>query len=163
MLHEDYRKHARLVDEFGLEETEGEIGFISVQGDSNWPFLVVVQKYSPAGFGFHPGVILVPETKLFLIGAGERLLAYDLAKPERLWEEKADQGFWRWKRHDDTIVMSAELELAAWDLNGRKCWSVPVEPPWSYSVEKGNVLLDVMGTKSTFPLETGPGPEKTQQ
>ena len=98
-LHEEYRKCARLVEEIGLEETEGDIWFIAVADDSNLPFLVVIQRFSPAEPCFSPGILLIPETKLLLIGAGERLLAYDLAKPARLWEDKADTGFWRWKRH----------------------------------------------------------------
>ena len=155
-LHEEYRKCARLVEEIGLEETEGDIWFIAVADDSNLPFLVVIQRFSPAEPCFSPGILLIPETKLLLIGAGERLLAYDLAKPARLWEDKADTGFWRWKRHENMVVMSAELELAAWDLEGRKKWSTFVEPPWSYTVADGEVSLEVMGRRSKFPLRGGP-------
>jgi len=54
------------------------------------------------------------------------------------------------------VVMSAELELAAWDLAGRKLWTTFVEPPWQYTVEDGSIHLDVMGTKSQFDLERGP-------
>ena len=36
-----------------------------------------------------------------------------LPKPARLWEDYAEIGFWSWQRHDDTVLMSAELELAA--------------------------------------------------
>jgi hypothetical protein len=32
-----------------------------------------------------------------------------------------------------------------------------VEPPWSYQVEGDQVQLDVMGTKTTFPVHSGPG------
>jgi hypothetical protein len=81
---------------------------------------------------------------------------YDLAQPRRLWSDQADTGFWSWPRHADTILMSAELELAAWDLAGRKLWTTFVEPPWEYAAEAGTVLLDVMGKKSCFPLTTGP-------
>jgi hypothetical protein len=41
--------------------------------------------------------------------------------------------------------MSAELELSAWDINGRKLWSKNVEPPWSYEIRGDRVELDVMG------------------
>ncbi len=64
--------------------------------------------------------------------------------------------FWGCARHGDRVILSAELELAAWDLHGRKCWSVFVEPPWEYEVLAGMIELDVMGTKSSFPLDVGP-------
>lgn len=91
-----------------------------------------------------------------LWGAGTRLLAYDLQEPRRLWEDAADSGFWGWRRHGDTIVMSAELELAAWTLEGNKLWSTFVEPPWLYEVRGSRVHLDVMGEKSVFELRRGP-------
>jgi hypothetical protein len=53
--------------------------------------------------------------------------------------------------------MSAVIELAAWDLEGRKLWTTFVEPPWEYAARAGVVALDVMGTNSEFPARTGPG------
>jgi hypothetical protein len=50
--------------------------------------------------------------------------------------------------------MSAELELAAWDIDGTRLWSQFVEPPWTYSVEGRLVTLEVMGTETTFDLRT---------
>ena len=52
--------------------------------------------------------------------------------------------------------MSAELEMAAWSLEGHKLWSTFVEPPWDYEVHGDRVALDVMGEKSSFNLKTGP-------
>jgi hypothetical protein len=54
------------------------------------------------------------------------------------------------------VILSAEFELAAWDVHGRKSWSVFVEPPWSYEVSVRMVELDVMGMKTRFPLDAGP-------
>jgi hypothetical protein len=99
---------------------------------------------------------VIPETHLLFIGAGTRLLAYDLRGPRRLWQDEADTGFWFWQRHGEVIVMSAELELAAWDTQGRKLWTTFVEPPWSYEVRGSDLVLDVMGRTTTFPLEVGP-------
>jgi hypothetical protein len=127
------------------------------RGSDSWPFLCVAQHYAPGRWaGSHPGLLLVAETSILFIGAGERLLAYDLHGPVRLWEDRADTGFHEWQRHDDMVVMSAELELAAWDIRGVKRWSRFVEPPWEYQVEGGVVHLDVMGTISSFPLQAGP-------
>lgn len=154
-IHAAYREHAVVLDEFDMEELEGETCFVSVQKQNNFPFLVVAQRYSPAQPGFDPGIALIPETHILFIGAGTRLLAYQLDTPRRLWEDTCDTGFWFWTRHGDYVVMSAELELAAWDIKGQKLWSTFVEPPWNYTVVNDDVQLDVMGQKTSFPLSTG--------
>jgi hypothetical protein len=85
------------------------------------------------------------------VGAGTSLLAYRLSNVvQRLWEDVADFGFWEWRRHGDLVLMSAETELAAWDIHGRKRWATFVEPPWSYEVHGDRLNLDVMGRKSSF-------------
>ena len=155
-IYSDYRQSAKVVEEFDLDNSDDALCFVGIQIDSEWPFLVIAQRYSPAGFGFNPGVQLVEETGVLFIGAGVRLLAYDIRNVVRLWEDKADTGFFGWSRHDSTVVMSAELELAGWNLEGRKLWSTFVEPPWEYAVENGVVKLDVMGKKTSFDLTGGP-------
>lgn len=155
--------HATLVERFGGDDVcdepvrrrAGDDLHVAVRRGSEWPFLCVAQNYRRAA-GWYPGVLLVPETSVLFIGAGERLLAYNLLGPGRLWEDQADAGFHRWQRHDDLVVMSAELELAAWDLHGVKRWSTFVEPPWDYRVDGGIVHLAVMGIPSSFPLVSGP-------
>jgi hypothetical protein len=152
----EYQQRASLAEEFGVaNEVGASVCFVSVGRLQEWPFLVVSQRYSPAGFGFVPGVLLVPELHRLFIGAGRRLLGYDLSGPARLWEDEADCGFWSWGRHDQVVVMAAELELAAWDLGGRKLWSRFVEPPWEYCVTGDVVAVDVMGTVSRIDLHSG--------
>jgi hypothetical protein len=151
-----YRDRAQLVEEFDLKDPEGAVCFLNVQKHDNAPFLVVAQRYSPAGGGFDPGIALVPETHILFLGAGRRLLAYDLTTPRRLWEDTCNMGFWCWTRHGDYIVMLSELEMAAWDIHARKLWTRFVEPPWFYTVSNGMVHLDIMGQKSLFSLATGP-------
>lgn len=153
---DDYRKHAALVEEFDLSAAEGELCFFAVAKPNEWPFLVVAQRFSPSSPGFEPGILLVPETKVLFIGAGQRLLAYNLNGPTRLWTDTAEAGFWCWNRHGDYIVMSAELELAAWTIEGKKLWTMFVEPPWSYNIVGDEVHLDVMGRESGFPIANGP-------
>ncbi len=155
-LYAEYARHALVLDEVDLTEPEGKTCFLAVARGGAWPFLVVAQRYSPAVGGFHPGAAFTPETGLLFIGAGVRLLAYQLDPPRRLWEDQADVGFWGWRRHGEFVVMAAELELAAWDWHGRKLWTTFVEPPWDYSVEGGVVRLDIMGRQSSFPLASGP-------
>jgi len=90
------------------------------------------------------------------VGAGERVVAYDLATPRRLWVDGADTGFLGWAQHGDVVVMSAELELAAWTTRGEKLWSTFVEPPWDYTVVGDTIRLDVMGNERSFLLRGGP-------
>ena len=92
---------------------------------------------------------------MLFVGAGERSLAYDLAYPARLWEDVVDY-FCRWARYGEVVIMEAELELAAWNLQGTKLWTTVVEPPWSYEVTDDVLGLDIMGVKSEFSLRRGP-------
>jgi hypothetical protein len=153
------RRHAVLCEEIGLADAEGDCWFLAAAADGELrPRLVVAQRYAPAGYGFNPGIAFVPATGVLFAGAGTRLLAYALSgRPRRLWEDAADMGFWHWSVHGPTVVMAAELELAAWDHRGGKLWSMFVEPPWTYQVTDGRVQLDVMGTRTQFSVRSGPG------
>jgi hypothetical protein len=153
-----YRERATLREEIELDRVDVATQcFVAVgRAGHDWPFLVVAQRYSPTGHGFEPGALIVPETDRLFLGAGQRLLAYDLSAPRRLWEDMTYIGFWGWARHGDVVLMSAELELAAWDLKGEKLWRTSVEPPWTYEVTGDAVHLDVMGAKSRFLLKSGP-------
>ncbi len=157
-IYADHAAHASLVDEFDLESAEGCASFVSVgRGQAGWPELVVAQRFAPGPeSGFHPGALIAPEAATLFVGAGTRLLAYDLTGPRRLWEDIAEVGFWSWRQHGAVVLMAAELELAAWDGNGRKLWSHPVEPPWDYAVAGTELRLEVMGLESRFPLAGGP-------
>ncbi|WP_216327664.1 hypothetical protein [Deinococcus aestuarii] len=125
-------------------------------GKSKPAELVVVQRFESHGGIFGPGVLIVPETGLLFLGAGTRLLAYDLNEPTRLWEDFTEHGFLAWDRIGGVVLMSAELELAAWTTAGRKLWTTFVEPPWSYSRDGDDLELDVMGNVSHFSILTGP-------
>jgi hypothetical protein len=154
-LFDAYVERASLVDQFAV----GEPGLCCVtvrRAAEPWPFLVVAQSLSPAGAGFEPGILLALESGVLFVGAGERLLAYDLGRPRRLWIDSAEVGFWGWAQHRDVVVMSAELELAAWTTAGEKLWTTFVEPPWEYRVEGEVVNLDVMGSVRRFSIRTGP-------
>ena len=99
----------------------------------------------------------MPETAVLFIGAGDRLLAYELSgQPRRLWEDDADVAFWHWRVLPQAVLMAAELELAAWTRAGKKLWSTFVEPPWWYQVTGDRAQLDVMGKETEFPLLSGP-------
>lgn len=122
------------------------------------PRLVVAQQYAPAGYRFNPGIAFVPATGMLFTGAGTRLPG----RPRRLWEDTADTGFWDWSVHGPTVLMAAEPELVAWDHTGVRLWSMFAKPPWTYQVASGRVQLDVMGTRTQFPVRSGPGSARQQ-
>ena len=155
---EIYVERATLTERIELDQTDKTACFFAV-GSSRRdpPELVVMQTYDPSVTGFNPGILIATETDTAFIGAGTRILAYRLRPtPERLWVDRCNCGFWSWAQHGDLVVMSAELELAAWTAAGRKLWTMFVEPPWTYSVDDGIARVDVMGEISEFPLAQGP-------
>lgn len=85
-----------MFDAIGHSRREDDAFCVSVSSQfQTWPSLFVVQQFSAQDIpGFAPGMLIVPETRLVLMGAGERLLAYRLDDPPvRLWEDTADFGF----------------------------------------------------------------------
>jgi hypothetical protein len=156
LIYSSFVEHALLNEDLGIRSSDGTALFFAVKS-GNWPELVVALHFEPGpDSGFHPEFLLIPERHLILVGAGTCLLAYELSPVRRLWEDFTEVGFWGWRRHGDIVLMSAELEFAAWDINGRKLWSSFVEPPWSYDIRGDRVELDVMGRKSSFVAAIGP-------
>lgn len=156
-IYSEYHKQAKLVEVVESVLPETSRCFLSVAEGSHWPFLVLVLTYSPGPeSGFHPGVVVIPETHVLFLGAGEHLLLYNLDIPEKIGEERVLGGFWGWERYGRCVLLSAELELAMWDITGKKRWSIFVEPPWQYTLKGEMVLLDVMGRKSSFSIHDGP-------
>jgi len=155
-IYRDYKKHAQLADEFALQPHEGELCFVAISRGQHWPVLVVAQRFELSDGGFDPAALLVPETGTLFLGAGRRLLGYGLDPPRRLFEDTTDAGFWEWARHGDVVLMSGELELAAWDISGKKLWAMPLQPAWQCHVEAGMVHLNVMGRRTAFPFHQGP-------
>jgi hypothetical protein len=150
-----FMEHATRADRFDLEVPDGDFCFVAAARTGRLPALAVAQRYSPSEGGFDPGIALIPETQRLFIGAGTRLLAYDLDRAELLWEDEAGIGFWHWSVYPAAVLMSAEIEFAAWDRSGQKLWSRFVEPPWDFSVLGDQVRLDVMGKVTTFPIMGG--------
>lgn len=151
-----YQKAAKLVETFEGKAQEEPFCYLSVAKEVDAPFLIVVQRYLPGPeSGFYPGILLIPETNVLFIGAGERLLIYKLDSPKKLWEEEIEIGFWGWARYQQFVIMSAEIELAVWDIHGKKLWSTFVEPPWNYTIDRDVLHLDVMGKTSAISLRSG--------
>lgn len=157
-----YVENAILAEEFDLKSPDGRYYFVGVgtfdaSVREHWkPLLIVAQRYFPEYVaGFEPGLLIVPETGCLFVGAGERLLAYDLRKPARLWEDHADCGFQGWGRCGNYVWMAAELEFAVWRLDGTKLWTTFVDPPWNPSFSDGLVMLDASDKKRTMRMTDG--------
>ena len=94
-----YLEHAALAEQIELSSRDGAACFFALsRRGAPWPFLVVAQRYEPAGCGFIPGALVVSESQRLFLGAGRRLLCYSLSEPARFWEDVADCGFWFWSR-----------------------------------------------------------------
>jgi hypothetical protein len=159
-----YREKAKLVDEIDLKREvsfSADVCFLAVQKGVDWPFLIVAQKYAPSGLGgSYPQALVIPETDMLFLGAGERVLTYRLAPLEKVGQGSAEHGFHTFERSGEYVIMSAELAIGVWTIQGKPQWSQFVEPPWTYRVEKETMSVDVMGHVLSFPLPTGPGPLK---
>lgn len=159
--YEVYRQEAKLVDEIDLDSISShwaDTCFLAVQKDETWPFLVVAQKYAPSGLGSsYPQALIIPETQMLFLGAGERIAAYRLDPPEKVWQDTAELGFHAFDRHGQFVIMRAELGIAVWTIQGKKEWAQFVEPPWTYMIDNETMHLDVMGYVLSFPLGSGPG------
>jgi hypothetical protein len=151
-----YRAHASLVEEHGLSEDRRRSCLIAVRSEPiAWPFLVLSIAYTMPGWPTC-GALIVPETHKLFVGVDELVLINDLSAPVLLRKDRADFGFWSWYRHEDSVLMAAELEMAAWDIHGRKRWTAFVEPPWQHIVSEDIVHLTVLDLTCSFPLDTGP-------
>ena len=83
ILYSSYVEHAVLCDEFDIKGSDGSVCFLGVgQSRSAWPTVIVSQRFETDG-GFNPGALIAPSTATLFVGAGERLLAYDLRRRRR--------------------------------------------------------------------------------
>lgn len=155
-MYYSYCQQARLVDTIELEGSWSALCYLSVARGHDRPFLIVAQRYSPGPqSGFYPGVLFVPSTGLLLLGAGERLLAYTLDPPGKLWQYDLTGGFWQWERSQDRIIMSSENELSVWNTSGQKRWDYFVEPPWHYTIEEDTIQVHMNGKQIALHRERG--------
>lgn len=162
LSYDRYVGRARLAEEFDLKAPGGGLFFVAVETfepaehEEGKPLLTVAQRFSPYyESGFDPGVLIVPETSRLFIGAGERLLAYDLRSPARLWEDHADCGFSGWGRYGNFVWMAAEIEFAVWSIDGTKLWSTFVDPPWHSQFDDGGVTLHAFDQTRTLRIADG--------
>lgn len=152
-LYASYVKHAQLAEEYDLDNRDGEIFFICVGTGDGWPFITIAQSYEPCAAGFNPGFLVLPEADTLFIGAGQRVLIYDLKQRKKIAEDFYNEGFLGWMRYREYVIMLAELDVACWRLNGEKMWSRFVEPPYNVEFEDDKIILDIMGKKTKFEID----------
>lgn len=152
-LYANYIKHAKLIEEYDLKNRDGEIFYLSVGEGDSWPFLAIAQRYEPCAGGFHPGFLVIPESDVLFIGAGQRILLYNLKQVKKIDEDFYNEGFLGWIRYRDYVIMLAELDVTCWRSSGEKMWSRFVEPPYNVEFEDNKIILDIMGKKIKFDIE----------
>ena len=118
------------------------------------PTLLVIGRLRPE---YGCGVHLVEQTGVMFFGCGESVCVYDMATGQKLHHDITPYVFHSWNRHGDTVVMSGELEVAGYALDGTKRWSSTVESPWDYTVTGERMHTIVMGHRVEFSLHNGPG------
>jgi hypothetical protein len=141
-----------VVDRIGDDEARDPV-YVLVSAAARPPSLLVVGRMRAS---FLPGVHLVPETSTLFVGCAESLAVYDLEKAERAHLDLTPYAFTSFNRHGDVVVMSGELEIAAYDLRGQRLWAATIEPPWDYGVQGDTMFTIAMGHKTEFPLREGP-------
>jgi len=141
------------VDRVGSED-EGEAAYALVHRAGGAPTLLVVGSHRPS---FGCGVHLAVDTGVLFFGCGESVCAYDMATGRKLHHDVTPFGFHSWNRHGDVLVMSGELEVAVYSLDGNRLWAATVEPPWDYGVNGERMYTVVLGHRVEFSLHAGPG------
>lgn len=119
--------------------------------------VVIEGHYSPSRSGFEQALLLVPEHRMALFGAGRQALSFAFAPEDTrlVYAHELEVGFWGWVLHGDAVIMLAELEFAVWGMDGLPKWSRFVEPPWTFEMRGTSVLLDVMGHVTQLDLSSG--------
>jgi len=142
------------VDRVASEDDDREPRYVLVHRKGGAPTLLVVGRVRE---GYGCGVHIVEETGVLFFGCGESICAYDIASGTKLHQDITPYAFHSWSRHGDVVVMSGELEVAGYALDGTKLWLGAVESPWDFGVSGDKMYTLVMGHRVEFPLREGPG------
>ncbi len=147
----------RVIVDRPSEDEEREACYVLVHRAGGAPTLLVIGRLRPS---FGCGVHLVEQTGVMFFGCGESVCAYDMATGQKLHHDITPFVFHSWNRHGDVVIMSGELEVAGYSLDGTKLWSSVVESPWDYTVSGDKMNTIVMGHRVEFPIHKGPGDER---
>jgi hypothetical protein len=137
------------------EDEDREPRYAVVHRAGGAPTLLVIGRVR-AEYGC--GVHLVEQTGVMFFGCGESVCAYDMATGKKLHHDITPYAFHSWNRHGDVVIMSGELEVSGYALDGTKLWSSVVESPWDYTVAGERMHTIVLGHRVEFALREGPGP-----
>jgi hypothetical protein len=136
------------------EDEDREACYVLVHRAGGAPTLLVIGRLRP---DFGCGVHLVETTGVLFFGCGESVCAYDMATGRKVHHDITPFAFHSWNRHGDVVIMSGELEVAGFGLDGTKLWRSTVESPWDYTVTGERMNTIVMGHRVEFSLHDGPG------
>ncbi|GCE14137.1 hypothetical protein [Tengunoibacter tsumagoiensis] len=164
---EFFRDDSLLAEEIDIDRTEKDpldsnVVFIAAKncGSKKEFSLTLLLGYSPSDPAFYPELLYVPESQILFIRAGEKILAYQLQVPQKLFELSVDIGFLSWERYSNYIIMVAEMRMTVWNLAGEQLWTLFVEQPWSYHCHHEMMSFIKDEQVYTFPVATGPGKER---
>lgn len=144
----------RIAVDWPSRDEDREPRYVLVHRPGGAPTLLVIGQVRE---GYGCGVHLVGETGVLFFGCGESVCAYDMASGANVHRDITPYAFHSWNRHGEVVVMSGELEVAGFALDGTKLWSAAVESPWDYGVTGDKMYTLVMGHRVEFPLRDGPG------
>ena len=119
--------------------------------------LRVNQFYEQMSESITPGVLIVPETDRLFIGAGSRMLAYDLTTRRRLWIEDAQEMmlFWGWLRRGQHVFAMGELELAVYGLDATPRFRIAADPPWPFEVSGAVLTVETDSETRGYSMADG--------
>lgn len=143
----------RVVVHRATADDDREARYVLVHRPGGAPTMLVIGHVRE---GYGCGVHLVGDTGVMFFGCGEAVCAYDMASGTKIHQDITPYAFHSWNRHGEVVVMSGELEVAGYALDGTKLWSGAVESPWDYGVAGEKMYTLVMGHRVEFPLREGP-------
>ncbi len=148
----NYVKNCKKNFEYDLNLNSGEYIFLSIANSLEWPFFVLAIRYNPCEGGFDPGIYLIEESERLFIGAGSTVLVFDIQSLTLITEEYFQEGFLRWKRYKDKVLMMAELDIACFDIYGKKIWERFIEPPYDIEFSEECVLVKMLDEEVSIKL-----------
>lgn len=142
------------VDRLAPGDEDREARYMLAHRKGGAPTLLVIGRVRD---GYGCGVHIVEQTGVLFFGCGESVATYDIATGQKLHHDLTAYAFHSFSRHGDVVVMSGELEVAGYGLDGAKLWSAAVESPWDFGVNGDKMYTLVMGHRVEFSLREGPG------
>jgi hypothetical protein len=157
-------ERSRLVDEVGDVPHRGDKAIwyaVGRPGDAS-PSLLIGLPSSWLGSGnpIREGVLVIPETERVFVATDDYAVCYapDQDRWQRLWALPLEHAFsvWGWRCHDDVVLLTGEVGLWAFSIEGASCGPRGSSRPGTSRSRAERRGLDVCGTLFGFPVRSGP-------